>query len=41
MISVLLPRVGIGGGHKIKLGFITTLLYAEKNTGALLERYKE
>ena len=41
MISVLLPMVGIGGGHEIKLGFITTLLYAVKNTGALLGRYKE
>ena len=41
MISALLPLVGIGGGHEIKLGFITTLLYAVKKTGALLERYKE
>ena len=41
MISVLLLMVGVGGGHEIKLGFITTLLYAVKNTGALLERYKE
>lgn len=41
MISALLPLVGIGGGHEIKLGFITTLLYAVKKTGALLEGYKE
>ena len=40
MISVLLPLVGIGGGHEIKLGFFTTLLYAMKKTCALLERYK-
>lgn len=44
MISALLPLVGIGRGHEIKkkiLGFITTLSYAVKKTGALLERYKE
>ena len=43
MISALLPLVGIGRGHEIKkiLAFITTLSYAVKKTGALLERYKE
>ena len=41
IISALPPLICIGGGHEIKLGFVTTLLYAVKKTGAFLGRYKE